>query len=81
MPSIVLKVPCGQAATAEGLRRCRKADVWLRELMVMSVFNGRSASAIAVVLQVHNMSADAQNFKTGNWALSKPAILKGQDSR
>jgi transposase len=55
MPSIVLKVPYAvKQRLLKNLRRCRKADVRLRYLMVINVLNGRSVRVTAIVLQVHN---------------------------
>jgi transposase len=55
MPSIVLRVHYAvKERLLKNLRRCRKAEVRLRYLIVINVINGRSARATASVLQIHN---------------------------
>jgi transposase len=55
MPSIVLSVRYAvKERLLKNLRRCRKAEVRQRYLIVINVINGRSARATAAVLQIHN---------------------------
>jgi transposase len=55
MPAIVLKVRYAvKQRLLKNLRRCRKAGMRLRYLIVLNVINGRSARATAEVLQIHN---------------------------
>jgi putative transposase len=55
MPAIVLKVRYAvKQRLLKNLRRCRKAGMRLRYLIVLNVIKGRSARATAEVLQIHN---------------------------
>jgi len=54
MPSIVLAFRYAvKERLLKNLRRCHKAEVRQRYLIVINVINGRSARATAAVLQIH----------------------------